>query len=122
MSITSMEGRRPGDEGSSPKRERVVVRLSPDDKQRAAYWADRRGFDSVNEYIAEAVVERIRRENADYELPTLEIARLNQLVDEVKALTTNQGNLERVVISGFDSLIGLTRGDNYLTDDEDGEL
>lgn len=106
----------------SDRRERVFIRLSPDDKQRAEYWADKRGFASVNDYIAEAVAEQIRRENLDYDLPTLEIARLNELIDQVKALSTNSANLERVIVSGFESLIGLTRGDNYLLDPEDGEL
>lgn len=100
----------------------IFVRLSDDDKQRARYWADKRGFSSVGEYISEAVAEKIRRENLDYDLPTLEIARLNQLVDEMKANSTNLANLERVITQGFDSLIGLTRGDNYLLDEEDGEL
>ncbi|KOT47137.1 membrane protein [Streptomyces rimosus subsp. rimosus] len=100
----------------------MFVRLSSDDKQRAEYWADKRGFSSVNEYVAEAVAEKIRRENLDYDLPTLEIARLNELVDHVAALAKNSANLERVVTAGFDSLIGLTRGDNYLLDEEDGEL
>ncbi|MYR58404.1 hypothetical protein GTY54_19900 [Streptomyces sp. SID625] len=108
--------------GRSSGRQGMFVRLSLDDKQRAEYWADKRGFSSVNEYVAEAVAEKIRRENLDYDLPTLEIARLNELVDQVAALSKNSANLERVVITGFDSLIGLTRGDNYLLDDEDGEL
>ncbi|MFG1857502.1 hypothetical protein ACGFJT_37100 [Actinomadura geliboluensis] len=103
-------------------RERVVVRLPPSLKQRAQYWAKKRGFSSVNEYIADAVDSQIRRENLDYDLPTLEIARLNQLIDEMKALSTNTANLERIVMQGFDSLIGLTRGDNYLLGAEDGEL
>ncbi|MEV0445739.1 hypothetical protein AB0I84_20815 [Streptomyces spectabilis] len=109
-------------QSSSSGRQGMFIRLNPDDKQRAEYWADKRGFSSVNEYVAEAVVEKIRRENLDYDLPTLEIARLNQLVDQVAALAQNLANLERVVTTGFDSLIGLTRGDNYLLDDEDGEL
>ncbi|MFC8125438.1 hypothetical protein [Streptomyces sp. NPDC057302] len=109
-------------QSSSSDRQGMFVRLNPDDKQRAKYWADKRGFSSVNEYVAEAVVEKIRRENLDYDLPTLEIARLNELVDQVAALAKNSANLERVVTTGFDSLIGLTRGDNYLLDDEDGEL
>ncbi|MGW2984087.1 hypothetical protein [Streptomyces goshikiensis] len=107
---------------SSSGRQGMFIRLDPDDKQRAEYWADKRGFSSLNEYVAEAVAEKIRRENLDYDLPTLEIARLNELVDQVAALARNQANLERVVTAGFDSLIGLTRGDNYLLDDEDGEL
>lgn len=111
-----------GTRSSSSGRQGMFVRLSSDDKQRAEYWADKRGFSSVNEYVAEAVVEKIRRENLDYDLPTLEIARLNELVDQVAALAKNSANLERVVTMGFDSLIGLTRGDSYLLDDEDGEL
>ncbi|MFF4410711.1 hypothetical protein [Streptomyces sp. NPDC001404] len=107
---------------SDSGRQGMFVRLDPDDKQRAEYWADKRGFSSLNEYVAEAVVEKIRRENHDYDLPTLEIARLNELVDQVAALAKNSANLERVVTTGFDSLIGLTRGDNYLLDDEDGEF
>lgn len=107
---------------SQDHRERTVVRLHPDTKQRAGYWAQRHGYSSVNGYIAEAVEEKIRRENLDYDLPTLEIARVNQLADEVKALSVNAANLERVITQGFDSLIGLTRGDNYLLDAEDGEL
>ncbi|MDH2390100.1 hypothetical protein QCN29_15125 [Streptomyces sp. HNM0663] len=109
-------------QSSGSGRRGMFVRLNPDDKQRAEYWADKRGFSSVNEYVAEALVEKIRRENLDYDLPTLEIARLNELVDQVAALAKNSANLERVVTTGFGSLIGLTRGDNYLLDDEDGEL
>jgi hypothetical protein len=101
----------------------MFVRLSSnDDKERAKYWATKHGFASVNDYVAEAVVEKIQRENLDYDLPTLEIARLNQLVDELKALSTNQANLERVITQGFDSIVSLTRGDSYLLDPEDGEL
>ncbi|MGW5928802.1 hypothetical protein ACWF2L_21515 [Streptomyces anulatus] len=111
-----------GTRSSGGGRQGMFVRLSSNDKQRAEYWADKRGFSSVNEYVAEAVVDKIRRENLDYDLPTLEIARLNELVDQVAALAKNSANLERVVTTGFDSLIGLTRGDNYLLDDEDGEL
>lgn len=102
-------------------RVRVPVRVNKDTKARAEYWSDRHDV-SVNEYVAEALEEKIRRENHDYDLPNLEIARLNQLVDELKANSTNLANLEQVVTRGFDSLLGLVRGSNYLLDDEDGEL
>ncbi|WP_219152309.1 hypothetical protein [Amycolatopsis sp. TNS106] len=108
-------------QGGRDRRVRVVARLPPEVKQRAEYWASKRGFSSVNEYVAEAVSEQIRRENFDYDLPTLEIARLNELTDHITALSANCANLERVVLSGFDTLIQLTRGDNYLLDDESGE-
>lgn len=69
------------DQQGNDRRERVFIRLSADEKKRAEYWADRRGFESFNDYVAEAVAEQIRRENLDYDLPTLEIARLNELND-----------------------------------------
>jgi hypothetical protein len=119
-------GTRPGgssvDQSGNDRRERVFTRLSKDEKQRAEYWAQRRGFPSVNEYVAEAVAEKIRRENLDFDIPDILTARINQVVDELKAVSTNVANLERVSTMGFDSLIGLTRGDNYLLDNEDGEL
>ncbi|MFD4574720.1 hypothetical protein ACFWNK_21860 [Streptomyces sp. NPDC058417] len=118
----SVRDTKKGSTQSSSGRQGMFIRLNAVDKQRAEYWADKRGFSSLNEYVAEAVAEKIRRENLDYDLPTLEIARLNELVDQTAALAKNTANLERVVTMGFDSLIGLTRGDNYLLDDEDGGL
>jgi hypothetical protein len=105
----------------APDRVRKPVRLHPDTAQRVGYWATKREL-SENEYMAVAIEEKIARENGDYELPTLEQYRLNQLIDEVRALSTNAANLEAVVTSGFDSLLGLTRGDSYLLDEENGEL
>lgn len=110
------------DQNGNDRRERVFSRLSSEEKQRAEYWAQKRGFASVNEYVAEAVAEKIQRESLDFDIPDLLTARINQLIDEVKANSTNTANLERVVTMGFDSLIGLTRGDNYLLDEENGEL
>jgi predicted DNA-binding protein len=100
---------------------RRAVRLRRETDQRAMYWADKADI-SVNEYISEAVEEKIRRENGDYDLPTLEQARLGQLIDQMASLSTNVANLETVTVSGFDALMGLTRGDNYLLDPEEGEI
>lgn len=126
MSDTQETTKSSGRVGSATKvksqRSGVFVRLDDDLKARAQYWTDKHGLDSLGDYVAEAVLEKIARENRDYDLPTLEIARLAQLVDEMKALSTNQGNLEKVIMAGFESLIKLTRGDNYLLDNEDGEL
>jgi len=110
--------------GATPStidRVRKTLRLHPDTVQQAGYWAKKREMDE-NEYLALAIEEKIARENGDYDLPTLEIQRLNQLIDEIRALSTNSANLEAVVTTGFDSLLGLTRGDSYLLDEENGEL
>ncbi|WP_245630554.1 hypothetical protein [Granulicoccus phenolivorans] len=104
------------------RRERTWLRISAADKMQATYWAEKRGYPSLNEYLAEAVAEQVRRENQDYDLPTLEIARLNELVDQITALSTNVANLEHVVTQGLGALLGLTRGDGaYLTDPADEE-
>lgn len=109
------------DTAKSPDRVRKAIRLHPDTARHVNYWSAKQGL-SENEYLVLAIEEKIARENGDYDLPTLEQLRLNQLIDEVRALSTNAANLEAVVTSGFGSMLGLTRGDSYLLDEEDGEL
>lgn len=104
------------------ERRRVAFRIHPDTYERVKYWAAR-GEVSVNEWMADAVEGAISRANGDYDLPTLEIARLNQIVDEVAALSQNVASLEAVLTSVGGSILGLAKGDNYLMDEsEDGEL
>lgn len=100
---------------------RVTASLSEDEFQRLQYWSQRHGC-SINEYLRDSIELAIRRENHDYDLPDLEAQRLNQVLDALKVLSENIGSLEHVLTSGFDSLLGLTRGDNYLLEPEDGEL
>ena len=100
---------------------RVTTTISDDQFERLKYWSEKHQI-SINAYIADAIDKMIRYENKDYDLPTLEIQRLNQLIDAVTVNSSNIQSLERVVVSGFDSLLGLTRGDNYLLEEEDGEI
>lgn len=100
---------------------RLTVRIPEDEFQRLQYWADLNQVD-INEYVLEAIELKIKYENKDYDLPTLEVQRLNQIIDVVGTLSSNVQSLEHIVTSGFDSLLGLTRGDNYLLEDEDGDI
>lgn len=100
---------------------RVTATINEDTYQRLQYWADKKGI-SINQYLCDAIDKSIAYENQDYPLPTLEQARLNQLIDRIAALESNFKSLESVVTSGFESLLGLTRGDNYLLEHEDGEI
>lgn len=100
---------------------RYRLSLSQSDYERMKYWAGKHEM-SEQEYVQEALLHMIRWENKDYDLPVAEIRRLNQLIDIVMVLSQNVKNLENVTISGFESLLGLTRGDNYLLEEEDGEL
>lgn len=100
---------------------RVTATIKEELYQQAEYWAAKKGI-SLNQYVAEAIQHMIQYENKDYDLPELEIARLNQLVDTITVLSSNVHSLEGVITSGFDSLLGLTRGDNYLLENEDGDI
>lgn len=100
---------------------RLTLRLTDEEFKLLEYWAARREM-SINEYMIESLSHMIKRENGDYDLPTAEIARLNQLIEVVMSLSSNVKSLENVTVSGFDSLLGLTRGDNYLLEHEDGEI
>lgn len=99
----------------------MTLRIDKDTHERLKYWANKKGM-AINSYVALAIENAIKYENKDYDLPTAEQQRLNQLIDLITSLSSNVGSLEDVVISGFESLISLTRGDSYLmeydTDDE----
>ena len=103
------------------ERRRITIRISEEDYERLKFWAAKKQL-KINEYIQDAIDQAIKRENGDYDLPSAETARLNQLIDVVTELSSNVRSLEDVTASGFDSLLGLTRGDNYLLEHENGEL
>lgn len=102
----------------------VFVRLDPDDRARVEYWSAKRGYPSISEYVSDAVAEKIRRENLDFEnsQTDLHLNRLNQIIDNQKAEMAFNENMSHVLMVAINSIIGLTRGDNYLTDEPDGEL
>ena len=103
------------------RKNRFTASVEKGTYERVRYWASK-GSLSINEWLREAIELYIRYLNKDYDLPVLEIQRLNQLIDSISVLSSNVGSLEKVIVSGFDSLISLTRGDNYLLDEDDGEL
>lgn len=103
------------------KKHRVTVRLDDDMLKQLEYWAARKGC-SVSEYLYDALASFIAHENGDYDLPKLEVTRLNQLIDTITVLSSNVKSLEDVTVSGFDSLLNLCRGDSYLMEEEDGDI
>lgn len=101
---------------------RVTVTLTDDEFDMLRHWAKKKEM-SINEFLKSSMDFRIAWENRDYDLAPLEVRRLDQLADIIVMLNHNVKSLESVTISGFDSLLGLTRGDShYLSEDEDGEL
>lgn len=96
----------------------MTLRLEDAEYAVVQFWASKMGI-SENEFVSEAIKLKVRHANGDYDLPTAEIQRLNQLIDLIGGMSSNLNNLEQVVVSGFDSLVSLTRGDNYLLDNND---
>lgn len=103
------------------KSERHSMRMYKDDFNTLVYWSERFGMDRT-EFLIAAMHHYIKWRNQDYDLPTAEIQRLNQMVDAMQSLVTNQQNLEQTITNGFDSMLGIIRGDNYLVEQEDGSL
>lgn len=103
------------------KSDRHSMRMYPDDFQKLVYWSEQFDMDRT-EFLIAAMHHYIKWRNQDYDLPTAEIQRLNQMVDGLQSLVASQGSLETSVISGFNTMLGIIRGDNYLVDEEDGEL
>lgn len=99
---------------------RLNVRMTEEEYAKLAYWSDLKGV-SMSEYMVDALALKIKHENADYDLPTAEQQRLNQLIENMDVLSRNVAALETITVNGFDSLLGLVKGDNYLLDSEDGE-
>lgn len=108
-------------EARAQKTDRHSMRLYPQDYDALAYWSERFEMDKT-ELLVTAMYHYIKYRNGDYDLPVAEIQRLNQLTDTVKSLVSSQEALQKTVVSGLDALIGISRGENYLVEDESGEL
>jgi hypothetical protein len=101
---------------------RVTLRMPRDVHEKLKFWAGKKEY-SVNDFVPYLIEYFELRESGNYELPSLEIMRLNQLSELVIALTHRIDTLESIIINGFSSLTTLTRGDNYLMEaTETGEF
>ena len=103
------------------KTERHSMRMHPTDYGKLVYWSEQFGMDRT-EFLITSMYHYIKWRNGDYDLPTAETQRLNQMIDAVQLLATNQANLEGSVINGFDAMLGIIRGENYLVEEDNGEL
>ncbi len=95
---------------------RLTIRVSDNTFEKLEYWSKKQDI-SINQYITECIDTKIALENADYDLPQLELIRLNQLIDVIHGLCQNVKNLEDVSINGFATIVNLARGDNYLVNE-----
>ena len=78
---------------------------------------------SMNSWVVDAILLKIRHNNGDFDVPSLLVNRINELIDSNASLATSVGNMQLVVTRGIDSLTSLARRDNsYLSDDVDSDL
>ena len=108
------------------KKSRITATINDATKARLEYWAEKHNM-TINEYIAYAIDIAIAHDSKDFKIPDITVARLNQLIDSQMMLVEAFNNMENIVTNGLESIISLTRGDNYLDDsdsetDEDGDL
>lgn len=103
------------------KTNRVSMRMYDEDYNMLTYWSDAFGMDKT-EFLIQAMYHYVKWRNQDYDLPSAEMQRLNQMIDAVNSLVSSNERLESSVINGFDAMLGIIRGDNYLVEKDDGEL
>lgn len=95
---------------------RVYPRFTEEDYERIKYWASHEGL-STSQFVVEATLHYIDEMNGNYDLPKLEIQRLNQLVDTVSALTVATSALVDVCSNGFGTMERLATGEmDYLSE------
>ncbi len=100
---------------------RITATVDVNTYDKLAYIAEKEGI-SISDVLREAIDLKIRYANEDYyPLAKIEAARINQLTDHIEILSSNVKNLEKLTIEGFASLINITKGDNYLFDEEEDE-
>ncbi|OMF76763.1 hypothetical protein [Paenibacillus glucanolyticus] len=103
------------------KSARASMRLLKEDKAFVVYWAEVFGMDST-ELMMRGVRHYVAWRNQDFDLPTAEMQRLNQLIDAMENMASSNERLSNTVINGFDAMMGIMRGDNYLLEPENGDL
>lgn len=97
---------------------RITATIPAEVYDKIQYIADKKGI-SVSEVLREAIDLEIRYVNEDYyPLAKIEAERINQLVDHQSILSSDIRNLESLIIEGFSSLLNLTKGDNYLYEED----
>lgn len=106
---------------ASSRNRKMSLRLTEDEYDKLNHYAEKWDM-TKTDIILESFEHYIRWINSDYDLPTAEIQRLNQLIDANSKLTTVVMNLEKMVVSSNESLVGFVRGENYLSDIDQGDF
>ena len=93
---------------------RFSLRLSDELKGQMSYWASKENVSDA-EFVRLCISEKLERSNGDFDVPSLGLARLNQLVDVVEGLRVEQANFQAMLSSVLSSFTALVHGDDYFS-------
>jgi hypothetical protein len=100
---------------------RVTVTLPADMLMRLSYWSKKHGV-TINQYVADAVALSVKKNAEGYTTPTQECERVNKCCELVLAANDAVNSMNKTIISGFDTLLSVTRGYNMFLREEDGDI
>lgn len=98
---------------------RPQIRIDSRTWAAAQYWATGgntgRPPMSTPDYVAEAIAEKVARDCGEFVgEESMLVARMGELIDAFTGLRQDVHNSMQISVRGFDTLVGLTRGDNFL--------
>lgn len=97
---------------------RVTLRLPAEDYDKLTALAEHNKL-SINKFVSDIIDFYQLTHYGNYELPSLEIQRLNQIVERLDRLELSHKTLTKIVVDSFSDLLKLTHGDNYLLEAEE---
>ena len=108
---------RPSETPKHKDDKRLTVRMPQSLGAQVEYWSSEQGI-SQNEFASDAVFEKVARCKGDHiaDANSETVAVLNQFTDRMAALEYSVNHLTRIVMTAVNSVMLLTRGDNYLLD------
>lgn len=92
----------------------ITVRLDSETTNLCDYWYRKLNFKSRTAFVKAAISFYIAYKNGDYQLPSAEITRINQLITEIQSQNVQLANLTKSVNQGFDTILNLS--DKSITD------
>lgn len=99
---------------------RITVRLSEEDYDRIKHFAKREDT-SVNQFIIDAANHYADWILKDFDVPTAEVKRLNQLIESMNRLTASSEAVHSTVINAVDSIYNMTLDKDLFSQDKGGD-
>lgn len=96
---------------------RMELRIDDELYDQFKHFAEKQGT-SVNQCMQDAMSWYMKYVYRDYDLPTAETVRLNQICEAVEGLQAIVANNTEQTKLGFKSVLGVMRGSSYLESDE----